>query len=134
MNLNENIKRIKQVMRLNEQTSEIKAKASIDGSINFFDLSNERVYRYKLNAKVTDNYSIDIKLKSLDDATGDLVYINPQSDEEETYTLPVEQLNKIKEYAPKKQTIDNIFSFKKLGKTIQIDLIFVEEKVIKIVH
>ncbi len=134
MNLNENIKRIKQVMGLNEQTSEIKAKASIDGSINFFDLSKERVYRYKLNAKVTDKMSTDIKLKSLDDETGDLVYINPQSDEEETYTIPVEQLNKIKEDAPKKQTIDNIFSFKKLGKTIQIDLIFVEEKVIKIVH
>ena len=134
MNLNENIKRIKQVMGLNEQTSEIKAKASIDGSINFFDLSKERVYRYKLNAKVTDKMSTDIKLKSLDDETGDLVYINPQSDEEETYTIPVEQLNKIKEDVPKKQTIDNIFSFKKLGKTIQIDLIFVEEKVIKIVH
>jgi hypothetical protein len=134
MNLNEHIKRIKQVMRLNEQTSEIKAKASLDGSINFFDLSKERVYRYKLNAKVTDKTSIDIKVKSLDDSTGDLTYVNPQSDEEETYTIPVEQLDKIKEDASKKQTINNIFSFKKLGKTIEINLVFLEEKVIKIVH
>ena len=134
MNLNEHIKRIKQVMRLNEQTSEIKAKASLDGSINFFDLSKERVYRYKLNAKVTDKTSIDIKVKSLDDSTGDLTYVNPQSDEEETYTIPVEQLDKIKEDASKKQTINNIFSFKKLGKTIEINLVFLEEKVLKIVH
>ena len=120
-------------MRLNEQTSEIKAKASIDGSINFFDLPNEKVYRYKLSAKVTDNYSIEIMVKSLDDVTGDLVYINPQSEEEEKYTIPVDDLNKIKEDVSKKQTINNIFSFKKLTKTIYINLVFIEEKKIQVV-
>ncbi len=61
MNLIEQISRIQSMMGVvNEQTSEIKAKASIDGSINFFDLQNEKVYRYKLNAKVSDSYSIDI--------------------------------------------------------------------------
>jgi len=134
MNLQEHINRIRQVMMLNEQTSEIKAKASVDGSINFFDLPNEKVYRYKLNAKVTDKYSIDVMVKSLDDTTGDLAYINPQSEEVETYTIPVDELNKIKEDIPKKQTINNIFSFKKLTKTIQINLVFIEEKTIKIVH
>ena len=133
MRLHENINRIRQVMRLNEQTSEIKAKASVDGSINFFDLPNEKVYRYKLNAKVTDKYSIDVMVKSLDDTTGELVYINPQSEEVETYTIPVDELNKIKEDTPKKQTINNIFSFKKLTKTIQINLVFIEEKRIQVV-
>ena len=133
MRLQENINRIRQVMRLNEQTSEIKAKASIDGSINFFDLPNEKVYRYKLSAKVTDNYSIEIMVKSLDDVTGDLVYINPQSEEEEKYTIPVDDLNKIKEDVSKKQTINNIFSFKKLTKTIYINLVFIEEKKIQVV-
>lgn len=134
MNLKENINRIRQMMRLNEQTSEIKAKESIDGSINFFDLQNEKVYRYKLNAKVSDNYSIDIKVKSLDDTTGNLVYVNPQSEDEESYDIPIDELDKIKNEVSKKQTIYNIFSFKRLTKTIQINLIFVEEKVIKIVH
>ena len=97
-----------EVQGLNEQTSEIKAKASVDGSINFFDLINEKVYRYKLSARVTDNYSIDIMVKSLDDTTGDLVYINPQSEEEEKHTIPVDELNKIKEEVSKKQTISNI--------------------------
>ena len=133
MRLQENINRIRQVMRLNEQTSEIKAKASIDGSINFFDLPNEKVYMYKLSAKVTDNYSIEIMVKSLDDVTGDLVYINPQSEEEEKYTIPVDDLNKIKEDVSKKQTINNIFSFKKLTKTIYINLVFIEEKKIQVV-
>lgn len=133
MRLHENINRIRQVMRLDEQTSEIKAKASIDGSINFFDLPNEKVYRYKLNAKVTDKYSIDVMVKSLDDTTGDLAYINPQSEEVETYTIPVDELNKIKEDIPKKQTINNIFSFKKLTKTIQINLVFIEEKRLQVV-
>ena len=133
MRLQENINRIRQVMRLNEQTSEIKAKASVDGSINFFDLPNEKVYRYKLNAKVTDKYSIDVMVKSLDDTTGDLTYINPQSEEEETYTIPVDELNKIKEDVSKKQTINNIFSFKKLTKTIYINLVFIEEKRLQVV-
>ena len=133
MRLQENINRIRQVMRLNEQTSEIKAKASVDGSINFFDLPNEKVYRYKLNAKVTDKYSIDVIVKSLDDTTGDLTYINPQSEEEETYTIPVDELNKIKEDVSKKQTINNIFSFKKLTKTIYINLVFIEEKRLQVV-
>lgn len=133
MRLHENISRIKQVMGLNEQTSEIKAKASVDGLINFFDLPNEKVYRYKLNAKVTDKYSIDVMVKSLDDTTGDLTYINPQSEEVETYTIPVDELNKIKEDIPKKQTINNIFSFKKLTKTIQINLVFIEEKRLQVV-
>lgn len=122
-----------EVQSLNEQTSEIKAKASVDGSINFFDLQNERVYRYKLNAKVTDSYSINVNVKSLDDTTGELVYINPQSEEEESYTIPVDELNKIKNEVSNKQTIPNIFSFKKLAKTIYINLVFIEEKRLQVV-
>lgn len=122
-----------EVQGLNEQTSEIKAKASVDGSINFFDLQNERVYRYKLNAKVTDSYSINVNVKSLDDTTGELVYINPQSEEEESYTIPVDELNKIKNEVSNKQTIPNIFSFKKLAKTIYINLVFIEEKRLQVV-
>ena len=122
-----------EVQSLNEQTSEIKAKASVDGSINFFDLQNERVYRYKLNAKVTDSYSINVNVKSLDDTTGELVYINPQSEEEESYMIPVDELNKIKNEVSNKQTIPNIFSFKKLTKTIYINLVFIEEKRLQIV-
>jgi hypothetical protein len=131
--IREHITRIKQIL-LNEQVSEITAKASVDGFINFFDKTNEKVYRYKLNARITSNQSIDVFVKSLNDKTGDLIFINPQSEEEESYVIPMEQLEKIKSDSPKKQTIQNIFNFKKFGKTITINLIFVEEKRFSIVR
>jgi hypothetical protein len=133
MDLQENIHRIKTVMGLYEQTTEIKAKASVEGLINFFDGPNQKVYRYKLTAKVSDKNSIDIFVKSLDDTTGDLTFLNPQTDEVETQQIPVDQLFKIKEDVPKKRDINNIFSFKKFTKTIEINLVFVEEKRIQIV-
>jgi len=43
MNLQENIHRIKKMMGLYEQSEEIKAKATIKGVINFFDLKIEKV-------------------------------------------------------------------------------------------
>jgi hypothetical protein len=133
MNLQENIHRIKQMMGLYEQTSEIKAKASVEGLINFFDGPNQKVYRYKLTAKVSDNHSIDIFVKFLDDTTGDLTFLNPQTDEVESQQIPVDQLFKIKEDVSKKRDINNIFSFKKFTKTIEINLVFVEEKRIQFV-
>lgn len=132
MNLQENIQRIKSMMGLKEQSTGIKAKASLEGLINFFDLENEKVYRYEVVAKVDDEMVLDIFVKSLDDTTGDMVYLDPQDESEETYTIPIEELNQIKEKSPLKQDITNIFSFKKLTKTIEIDLIFVEESVLRV--
>jgi hypothetical protein len=132
MNLQENIQRIKSMMGLKEQSTGIKAKASLEGLINFFDLENEKVYRYEVVAKVDDEMVLDIFVKSLDDTTGDMVYLDPQDESEETYTIPIEELNQIKEKSPLKKDINNIFSFKKLTKTIEINLIFVEESVLRV--
>jgi hypothetical protein len=132
MNLQENIQRIKSMMGLKEQSTGIKAKASLEGLINFFDLENEKVYRYEVVAKVDDEMVLDIFVKSLDDTTGDMVYLDPQNESEETYTIPIEKLNEIKEKSPLKKDINNIFSFKKLTKTIEINLIFVEESVLRV--
>ena len=68
MNLQENIHRIKSMMGLYEQTSEIKVKASIEGLINFFDPKNKKVYRYQLKAKVEEKTSVDIFVKSIDES------------------------------------------------------------------
>ena len=120
------------MMGLKEQSTGIKAKASLEGLINFFDLENEKVYRYEVVAKVDDEMVLDIFVKSLDDTTGDMVYLDPQDESEETYTIPIEELNQIKEKSPLKKDINNIFSFKKLTKTIEINLIFVEESVLRV--
>ena len=133
MNLQENIHRIKSMMGLYEQTSEIKVKASIEGLINFFDPANKKVYRYQLQAKVDEKTSVDIFVKSIDDITGSLTYINPEDNTEETQQIPVDELNKIKLDSPKKMDINNILSFRKYLKTIEINLIFVEEKQLQIV-
>jgi hypothetical protein len=133
MNLQENIHRIKSMMGLYEQTSEIKVKASIEGLINFFDPANKKVYRYQLQAKVDEKTSVNIFVKSIDDITGSLTYINPEDDTEETQQIPVDELNKIKLDSPKKMDINNILSFRKYLKTIEINLIFVEEKQLQIV-
>lgn len=133
MNLQENIHRIKSMMGLYEQTSEIKVKASIEGLINFFDPANKKVYRYQLQAKVDEKTSVDIFVKSIDDITGSLTYINPEDSAEETQEIPIDKLNQIKLDAPKKMDINNILSFKKYLKTIEINLIFVEEKQLQIV-
>jgi len=132
MNLQEQISRIQSMMRLNEETTDIKAKASIEGLINFFDVDNKKVYRYQLQANVDDDYSVDIFVKSVNDTTGDLTYINPQDDSEETQQIPIDQLNQIKQDSPNKRDFNNIFSFKKLTKNIQINLVFVEEKQLQI--
>jgi hypothetical protein len=132
MNLQEQISRIQSMMRLNEETTDIKAKASIEGLINFFDVDNKKVYRYQLQANIDGDYSVDIFVKSVNDTTGDLTYINPQDDSEETQQIPIDQLNQIKQDSPNKRDFNNIFSFKKLTKEIQINLVFVEEKQLQI--
>lgn len=121
------------MMGLYEQTSEIKVKASIEGLINFFDPANKKVYRYQLQAKVDEKTSVNIFVKSIDDITGSLTYINPEDDTEETQQISVDELNKIKLDSPKKMDINNILSFRKYLKTIEINLIFVEEKQLQIV-
>jgi hypothetical protein len=132
MNLQEQISRIQSMMRLNEETTDIKAKASIEGLINFFDVDNKKVYRYQLQANVDGDYTVDIFVKSINDTSGDLTYINPQDDSEETQQIPIEQLNQIKQDSLNKRDFNNIFSFKKLTKDIQINLVFVEEKQLQI--
>ena len=120
------------MMRLNEQTTDIKVKASIEGLINFFDVDNKKVYRYRLEANVDNDYSINIFVKSINDTTGDLTYINPQDDSEETQQIPIDQLNQIKKDSPNKRDFDNIFSFKKATKDIEINLVFIEERQLQI--
>jgi hypothetical protein len=51
----------------------------------------------------------------------------------ESQQIPVDQLFKIKEDVSKKRDINNIFSFKKFTKTIEINLVFVEDKRIQFV-
>ena len=120
------------MMGLNEQISEVKAKASVDGLVNFFDADNKKVYRYQLKANAFNNV-FDVSVVSLNDITGVLTYINPQDDKEETEQISLDKLKNIKENASKKEDFKNIFSFKKGLTTVEIDLIFVNEKQLQIV-
>jgi len=133
MNLQENIHRIKKMMGLYEQSEEIKAKASIKGLINFFDLKNEKVYRYKVVAKVDDDLSFNVFVRKFDDTNGEIVFINPQDESEETMTIPIEKINEIKQKAPLKENIYKILSFKKLTKEINVNLMFYEESTLSVV-
>jgi len=132
MNLQENIQRIQEMMGLIEQISEVKAKASVDGLVNFFDVDNKKVYRYQLKASAFNNV-FDVSVVSLNDITGVLTYINPQDDKEETEQISLDKLKNIKENVSKKEDFKNIFSFKKGLTTVEIDLIFVNEKQLQIV-
>ena len=132
MNLQENIQRIQEMMGLIEQISEVKAKASVDGLVNFFDVDNKKVYRYQLKANAFNNV-FDVSVVSLNDITGVLTYINPQDDKEETEQISLDKLKNIKENVSKKEDFKNIFSFKKGLTTVEIDLIFVNEKQLQIV-
>lgn len=121
------------MMGLYEQSEEIKAKASIKGLINFFDLKNEKVYRYKVVAKVDDDLSFNVFVRKFDDTNGEIVFINPQDESEETMTIPIEKINEIKQKAPLKENIYKILSFKKLTKEINVNLMFYEESTLSVV-
>lgn len=121
------------MMGLYEQSEEIKAKASIKGLINFFDLKNGKVYRYKVVAKVDDDLSFNVFVRKFDDTNGEIVFINPQDESEETMTIPIEKINEIKQKAPLKENIYKILSFKKLTKEINVNLMFYEESTLSVV-
>ena len=57
----EEILRIKKIMILEEEKTPIKLSVSSDGLVNFFDIENFKVYRYKLVANA-GNRTIDIKI------------------------------------------------------------------------
>ena len=57
----EELQRNKELMGLNEETSPIHVSVSKDGGLNFWDLKDKKVYRYKLVAVVGGKKSIDIK-------------------------------------------------------------------------
>jgi hypothetical protein len=133
MNLQENIQRIKEMMNLYEQSNEIKIKPSVKGNINFFDKDNKKVYIYRVQARVENGISMNIFIKSFDDTNGNMTFINPQDESEEEVTIPMEKINEMRQKAPLKQNITNIYNFKKLTKQIEIDLIFIDEKTLNIV-
>ena len=120
-------------MNLYEQSNEIKIKPSVKGNINFFDKDNKKVYIYRVQARVENGISMNIFIKSFDDTNGNMTFINPQDESEEEVTIPMEKINEMRQKAPLKQNITNIYNFKKLTKQIEIDLIFIDEKTLNIV-
>ena len=125
---------MKEIIRhiLREETTPIKVEASIQGVINFYDLDNRKVYRYKVLARAGKKYRFDVFVKSFDETNGEFVYTDPTDNTIGSYTFPLDKLNEIKQQSTLKNNITNIFNFKTKGMKVEIDLIFVEESPIRL--
>jgi len=128
----EELQRNKELMGLNEDTSPIKLSVSKDGTVNFFDLKNKKVYRYKLVAVVGGKKSIDIQVKSIDLTEGTITYINPDTNEEATDKIEDKAKEDIINNYMNKEDINNLAETRAKGFKVIINLIFVGEEPLKI--
>jgi hypothetical protein len=128
----EELQRNKELMGLNEDTSPIKLSVSKDGTVNFFDLKNKKVYRYKLVAVVGGKKSIDIQVKSIDLTEGTITYINPDTNEESTDKIEDKAKEDIINNYMNKEDINNLAETRAKGFKVIINLIFVGEEPLKI--
>jgi hypothetical protein len=124
----EELQRNKQLMGLNEDISPIHISVSKDGTVNFFDLENKKVYRYKLVAVVGGKKSIDIKVKSIDLTEGTITYVDPKDDKEVTDKVNEDAKQSIINNYMNKEDINNLAETRAKGFKVIINLIFVEEQ------
>lgn len=131
-NIISEINRIKSIMSLIvENDDTVKVSASSDGLINIIDKTDKIVYRYKLIANIGKKEET-IFVKSIDITTGTLTYFEPNNDVELTKTISPETISKILSEYKNKTSFFKVFSVKKYGFDITIDLIFFEQQNIKI--
>jgi hypothetical protein len=124
----EELQRNKELMGLNEETSPIHISVSKDGTVNFWDLKDKKVYRYKLVAVVAGKKTIDIQVKSIDLTEGTITYINPDTNEESTDKIEDKAKEGIINNYMNKEDINNLAETKAKGFKVIINLIFVEEQ------
>jgi hypothetical protein len=124
----EELQRNKELMGLNEETSPIHVSVSKDGGLNFWDLKDKKVYRYKLVAVVGGKKSIDIKVKEINLTEGTITYLDPNDDEEATNKISDDAKENIINNYMNKQDINNLVETKVKGFKVIINLIFIGEE------
>lgn len=128
----EELQRNKELMGLNEETSQIHVSVSKDGTVNFWDVDKKKVYRYKLVAVVGGKKSIDIKVKTINLTESTIIYINPNTNEEETNKINEDAKENIINNYMNKKDINNLTEIKNNGLKVIINLIFIGEEILKI--
>ena len=128
----EELQRNKELMGLNEETSPIHISVSKDGTVNFWDLKDKKVYLYKLVAVVGGKKSIDIKVKSIDLTEGTITYLDPNADEEATDKINDDAKENIINNYMNKEDINNLAETRAKGFKVIINLVFVGEEPLRI--
>lgn len=122
----EEITRNKELMGLNEDTTPSKVSVSSDGIVNFWDLSEKKVYRYRLVATTKVTKDMDVKVKSINIEDGTIEYVDPEKGEIKVEKITEEAKNNIINNYKSGKDIENLHSFKERGFNVTIKLEFVE--------
>ena len=125
-NLIEEVQRNKKLMGLNEDTTPSKVSVSSDGIVNFWDLSEKKVYRYRLVATTKVTKDMDVKVKSINIEDGTIEYVDPEKGEIKVEKITEEAKNNIINNYKSGKDIENLHSFKERGFNVTIKLEFVE--------
>ena len=124
-NLMEELQRNKKLMGLNEETTPSKVSVSSDGIVNFWDLSEKKVYRYQLVATTKVSKDMDIKVKSINIEDGTIEYVDPEKGDIKVDKITEEAKNNIINNYKNGKDIENLHSFKERGFNVTIKLEFV---------
>ena len=125
-NLIQEVQRNKKLMGLNEDTTPSKVSVSSDGIVNFWDLSEKKVYRYRLVATTKVTKDMDVKVKSINIEDGTIEYVDPEKGEIKVEKITEEAKNNIINNYKSGKDIENLHSFKERGFNVTIKLEFVE--------
>lgn len=125
-NLIQEVQRNKKLMGLNEDTTPSKVSVSSDGIVNFWDLSEKKVYRYQLVATTKVSKDMDIKVKSINIEDGTIEYVDPEKGDIKVDKITEEAKNNIINNYKNGKDIENLHSFKERGFNVTIKLEFVE--------
>jgi hypothetical protein len=122
----EEITRNKELMGLNEDTTPSKVSVSSDGIVNFWDLGEKKVYRYRLVATTKVTKDMDVKVKSINIEDGTIEYVDPEKGEIKVEKITEDAKNNIINNYKSGRDIENLHSFKERGFNVTIKLEFVE--------
>ena len=134
------VKKIKRILK-EEFQEKTKIYVSKDGLINFLNITEVngklqgKAYRYKLFAEYQifgSEREEFLKIKFFDVVNGYITIINPKTNEEQTETVSKDIINKIKSEYKNEGNFKNIFSFEKMGTTVNLNLDFYEKTDIQI--
>ena len=121
----EEITRNKELMGLNEDTTPSKVSVSSDGIVNFWDLGEKKVYRYRLVATTKVTKDMDVKVKSINIEDGAIEYVDPEKGEIKVEKITEDAKNNIINNYKSGKDIENLHSFKERGFNVTIKLEFV---------